>query len=187
MPAPRQALLLLIGAAGAPGCYVTERYLIDEARLAQVAALPAPERAAVAVPAIRKQDGRAVYVRADALPDSVAPAVAAGAAPADTAPPPVLVTTRRYSPMVTAGAILTYIGSVASVAGTIGFFVGDGSISTAFGLLALAAEPPMWVGSVLWPLGLYRRPQEARPGQPTLRYLEPGAVSQPPPIAGVRF
>ncbi|MFO0576548.1 MAG: hypothetical protein U1A78_21290 [Polyangia bacterium] len=175
-------------ALSASGCYVSDRYLISEPQLAQAAALPAGERAGVAVPAVRARDGRPVFVRADALP---APVATAGAVADSTGRR--LVTARRYSPMVTAGAVLTYIGSVASVAGSIGFFASDEPLRLAFGLLALSAEPPMIVGTVLWVLGLNRRPQEARPDQPSLRYLAPEVpvaptpAPAPTPIIGLRF
>lgn len=185
----RLAVAALILAAS--GCYVSDRYLIGEPQLAQVVALPVGERAAVAVPAVRARDGKPVFVRADALPAPVAVVVpAAVAVPVAQSPAPGqrLVTARRYSPMVTAGAVLTCIGSVVSVAGSIGFFAGDEPLRRAFGLLALSAEPPMIVGSVLWVLGLNRRPQEARPDQPSLRYLAPEPpVAPPPPVIGLRF
>lgn len=176
-------------ALSASGCYVSDRYLIGEPQLAQASALPAGERAHVAVPAVRARDGKPVFVRADALP---APDATAGSVADGTSPGRRLVTARRYSPLVTAGAVLTYIGSVASVAGSIGFFASDEPLRLAFGLLALSAEPPMIVGSVLWVLGLNRRPQEARPDQPSLRYLAPEAPAPTPapapaPIIGLRF
>lgn len=176
-------------ALSASGCYVSDRYLISEPQLAQAAALPAGERAGVALPAVRARDGRPVFVRADALPPPDSTARGASAVADGTTPGRRLVTARRYSPMVTAGAVLTYIGSVASVAGSIGFFASDEPLRLAFGLLALSAEPPMIVGSVLWVLGLNRRPQEARPDQPSLRYLLPEAPAAPapPPIIGLRF
>ena len=169
--APIAALALCLG-----GCYVTERYHVSQSHLTQAAALSPAERAVTAVPAQREKDGRPVYVRADALPAPADPDVPAEAF--------LRITTRRYSPMVTAGAVLTVIGSVVSVAGSIGFFTADGSLGTTFGLLALSAEPPMIIGSVLWVLGLHRRPQEVRPDLPTLRYLPAEPV---PPLLGLRF
>lgn len=164
------------------GCYVTESYLVSPQQLAQVAALPEAERAITAVPVTHAAKGRPVWVRADAL----VPGPASGAQANQPTDPPassdakglVQVRTRRYSPMVTAAVILTGIGTVASIAGTIGFFVGKDSVSTAFGILALSAEPPMMIGTVLWPIGIVRAPQQVKPGNPSLRYL---AAPAPPP------
>ena len=191
------ALLVLVFALGpgASGCYVTESYLVSPQTLAQVAALPEAEQARTAVPVTRAENGRPVWVRADALtplPATGAQTSQKTAQPTEPRPVqttdqrvgpdttgPVTVRSRRYSPMVTAAVILTGIGTVASIAGTIGFFTGKDSVSTAFGILALSAEPPMMIGTVLWPLGIVRAPQRVKPGDPSLRYLD----SPTPPSA----
>lgn len=175
------ALLVL----GASSCYVTESYLVSPQQLAQVAALPEAERAITAVPVTHAAKGRPVWVRADALTPSPTSDAQASPPPSPDATGRVQVRTRRYSPMVTAAVILTGIGTVASIAGTIGFFVGKDSVSTAFGILALSAEPPMMIGTILWPLGIVRAPQRVKPGDPSLRYLDPppAAPAAAPPAA----
>jgi hypothetical protein len=182
------ALLLFVLGPGASGCYVTESYRVSPRQLAQVAALPEAERAITAVPVTRVENGRPVWVRADALtplpatgpqPDRQTDRQADQQTNPQASPEtngPVQVRSRRYSPMVTAAVILTGIGTVASIAGTIGFFVGKDSVSTAFGILALSAEPPMMIGTVLWPIGIVRAPQRVKPGDPSLRYLDPPAA-----------
>lgn len=177
-------MLPWLGVLGISGCYVTESYLVSPRQLAQVAALPEAERASTAVPVTHAANGRPVWVRADVLTPSPA-TLPQTSQPTDQPPGPeatgpVQVRTRRYSPMVTAAVILTGIGTVASIAGTIGFFAGKDSVSTALGILALSAEPPMMIGTVLWPLGIVRAPQRVKRGDPSLRYLDPSA---PPPAA----
>lgn len=75
----------------------------------------------------------------------------------------------RHTPnrMITAGSILTWIGTAVSLAGTVMVAVGKVQDSTplfyAGGISALAAEPIMWTGTGLWIAGAMRRPSEAPP------------------------
>ncbi|MBL9044909.1 MAG: hypothetical protein JNM83_25095 [Myxococcales bacterium] len=75
----------------------------------------------------------------------------------------------RHTPnrMITAGSVLTWIGTAVSLAGTVMVAVGKVQDSTplfyAGGISALAAEPIMWTGTGLWIAGAMRRPSEAPP------------------------
>lgn len=167
------------------GCHVTGRYVLSPAQQVQLAQVPESEAAQTALQVVRLKDQRRVYLRAD-LARAAGSASAAGPAsqpsPGDPALLGSVVTTRIYSPTVTAGVVLTVLGSVMSVAGTIAHFTTSGDASLASGIVALAGEPPMIVGSVLWVLGLARPPQELRPGRPEIRYLdEPKLVPPVPP------
>lgn len=151
------------------GCHVQERYDLGPAQAAQLVQLDEGTAAQTAVGLLRSADRRPVYVRADALRAGTQEGAVRH--------------TRRYSPMVTAGVVLTVFGAVLSIAGTIVYFTTEGDLKLAGGLVALAAEPPMITGSVLWPLGLVRRPQEVAPGRADVRYLDltqgPAEPSEP--------
>ena len=75
----------------------------------------------------------------------------------------------RHTPnrMITAGSILTWIGTAVSLAGTVMVAVGKVQDSTplfyAGGISALAAEPIMWTGTGLWIAGAMRRPYAVPP------------------------
>ena len=162
---PRAAGALWVGLLTA-GCHVQERYDLGPAQAAQLGQIAQQDEVAAsqtAVRLIRTADRRPVFVRADALRAGTQEGAVRH--------------TRRYSPMVTAGVVLTVFGAVLSVAGTIVYFTTEGDVKLAGGLVALAAEPPMITGSVLWPLGLVRRPQEVAPGRADVRYLD---LTQPP-------
>src|SRR5262249_47783017 len=95
--------------------------------------------------------------------------------PAALVPPPpiagdpVRVQVRVKNPMLTAGVVLTCVGTVISVVGSAIFFAtwnpspAQTDLHNAGGITALAAEPLMWAGPILWPLGIQRPPHEARP------------------------
>lgn len=174
-PAGSCTLALAVGLGLAAGCATRDSYLVAPQALGRAAALDEAARAAAAVPATREPDRRRAYLRASALPPGALGAAAA-------APPelPVRVEVRARNPMVTAGAVLVYIGSVLSVAGSIWFLATlpqGGDLHLAGGLVALGAEPPMWIGTILWPLGIMRPPYEARPGRRDVQYLDDGPAA----------
>lgn len=184
---PTLRLAALAGALVLGGCWVSERYLVTPEQLDQARQVPAAEAATTALPvhryagpAGRGQVGKAVLLRAEAL---------AQAQPEPGGPPPVL-RSRRYSPVVTAGAVLTGVGTVLSVAGTILYFAGSGDLHTAGGVVALSAEPMMLAGTLMWIFGILRPPQEVSAGRAKVRYLqvpEPLAPQAPPPALSLRF
>lgn len=132
------------------GCYVRTSYLIAPDQEQALAALPPEELRQATVPLRRASDQRPVVVRADS---------ARAALPSRGQ----LIHTRRYSPMVTSAVALVALGSALSVAGTIMFLSTEGDLRLIGGLIALSGEPPMITGTVLWPLGITRPPQEVRP------------------------
>jgi hypothetical protein len=138
----------------ASACVVRGRYLVERDDRARLEALPAEARARAAVPAVRADDGRRVWLRAAALHGD------------DTR-----VDTVERSAMVSWGAALTWIGSALSTVGTVLFFTTGGEAHIAGAALAAAAEPAMGIGAVLWPLGLVRPPPEVRAGRADTLYL----------------
>jgi len=148
------------------GCSVSVPYIATPTILPQVTSLPPEQQEQTAVPVSRAKDLKPVYVRASAL----IPALQLQPSAASSSGP-VLLPTRRYSPMVTAGVVLTGIGSALSVAGTVLFFANGGAYRSAGGPVALSGEPPMILGTVLWIMGIMRPPQEVPAGRPSLHYL----------------
>lgn len=143
--------LVLLGA----GCRLQERYLVDRQTLVELQAKGEAQRAAQVVPAVRERDGKRVGVQGDALP----------LAPSAWLTDPVSVRTSAPAPMVTAGAVLTVVGSILSIGATSTWLATrnsgrDALSDTALGL-TISAEPIMITGTVLWILGTLRRPQEA--------------------------
>ena len=75
----------------------------------------------------------------------------------------------RHTPnrMITAGSVLTWIGTAVSLAGTVMVAVGKVQDSTplfyAGGISALVVEPIMWTGTGLWIAGAMRRPYAVPP------------------------
>jgi hypothetical protein len=126
----RWALVALVAASG---CVVRGRYRVESPPVDGVVA------------ARRLKDGAPVRLRAD----SIRTVDAAG-----------IADTSCVSPRVTAGSILTWIGSAISIAGTVLVFATDGAPRTAGFVLAPSAEPIMITGTVLWILGLRHPPQE---------------------------
>ena len=127
-------------------CTVPHAYLI------------APENAApkqASINAVRVKDGRSVVIRGETID------------PLGALPQPdgrVRVVSRGKSRMVTAGSLMTWIGSAISIAGTVVFFVGyarnDSTLMQAGYITAPSAEPIMITGTVLWVLGARAHPQE---------------------------
>jgi hypothetical protein len=151
-------LTVCIGlAAGLSGCLAGESYLIDRPTAVAIARMSPKERAQGHVPAVRVKRGVPVRLRAEAVR-------------LDTAVPEpdgrVRVKAAVRSPTVTAGAVLTYVGSVTSIVGSGIFFAyvnQPGTLRTVGMALAGAAEPVQWAGIGLWVGGLLRRPQEPGP------------------------
>jgi hypothetical protein len=153
-------LLLLLLA----GCSVGDRYLISGETARALSPLSAKERAATAVEATRKKDGKRAFVRGSAVELN-------GAKPAGDR---LDVWARVPSRMVVAGQALTWIGTGISVAGTIVFFsFRGGEKHWLGGGIALGAETVMLTGTGLWIAGQLGHPQEVPPGRAGLRYLPP--------------
>ena len=171
----RSPLLFPLALAVAGGCYHSEAYRVDAADLARARSLAAGPGPEVILPARRAKDDRPVELR-------LATITAAPTAPSGL----VTVETRALHPQATAGSLMTWIGSGASVvASAIFFFAANLDLSRPLGLtsaiFALSAEPPMIAGTVLWILGLQRqRPAEVPPGKDGYRRLAP---APPPTVA----
>lgn len=178
------------------GCWVTERYIATPEQRAQAAQLPAGDAMVTALPVHRykktpgREVGKAVFLRADALaqgqeePGSTLPPASA-AAVGESGSAPVVLRSRRYSPVVTAGATLTGVGSIISVVGTIIYFTSTGDNNLAGGIVALSAEPMMLAGTLMWIFGILRPPQEIAAGRAGVRYLEAAPAPPAPPLSPV--
>ncbi len=154
------AAVLLI----ASGCVVSDRYLITANATNALAHVPESERAATAVPARRKKDGKAVFVRGSTVDLRGSNAVGDD----------VEVTAGLRSKMVVAGQALTWVGTAISVAGTIVFFsFPSGQRHWVGGGLSLSAEAIMLTGTGLWIAGQAGHPQELPPASAGIRYLSP--------------
>lgn len=167
LPAPLLRATLLLTLALTLGCVSRHEYDFAPGVLERAAALPPAARERTAVPA-RSPSGRAVHVRVSALP-----------AEALDAPRPGRHAARVKNPMLTAAVVLTCVGSVISVVGSVIFFATwdapagtpSGDLHLGGGISALAAEPLMWAGTILWPLALMRPPHEVAQGRRDLTYL----------------
>lgn len=133
-------------------CTVRDPYLVAPADLEQASRLSPEARQGALVPAQREEDGKHVRVRADAI-DFGSEQAADGAR---------RVFTQRKSSMVASAAVLVVFGTVLSIAGTILLITQKGDAQTAGLVMAVAAEPPMGIGSFLWPFGLQGHPAEAK-------------------------
>jgi hypothetical protein len=142
------------------GCLVGQRYRVARGTWDALIRLAPEERARVAVAARREPSGPAIWVRGSSLLPG----------PADSGPE-VRVAARRYSGMVTAGSILTWVGSAVSVAGSVLYFTAGGGWRVAGAAMAGAAEPVMMTGTVLWVVGGLKHADEIPSGRPELRYL----------------
>lgn len=142
------------------GCVSHERYHISRSELVAVAQARtqgnADENAPDSVPAVRVKDQKPVRVRTSALrfdpmrlPETEI----------------VSIEARALNRMVTAGSVLTWIGTAISLVGTgivvAGRLRGDDGLFAIGGVMALSAEPIMWTGTGLWIGGALRRPYEA--------------------------
>ena len=176
------------------GCWVTERYIATPAQRVQAAQLSTVYAETTALPVHRykktpgHEAGKAVFLRADALSQGqqetelTLPPGAAGVA-AGPSGAPVVIRSRRYSPVVTAGATLTGVGSIISVVGTIIYFTSTGGNNLAGGIVALSAEPMMLAGTLMWIFGILRPPQEVAAGRAEVRYLEAAPTLPTAPLA----
>jgi hypothetical protein len=77
-------------------------------------------------------------------------------------------TPRHTTAMVTAGQVLTFVGTAISLTGTAMFlatdnFSGSGPVNTTGLVLAPAAEPIMIAGTVLWVVGLIKAKEQRPP------------------------
>lgn len=183
--APR--LGTVVGTLLLGGCWVSERYLVTPGQLEQARQVPAAEAAITALPVHRYvgtadhgQAGKAVLLRAAALAQAQVEPGSPSTSPASPTAP-MIVRSRRYSPVVTAGAVLTGVGTVLSVAGTILYFAGSGDLHTAGGIVALSAEPMMLAGTLMWIFGILRPPQEVGAGRAGVHYLPALESIAPPP------
>lgn len=181
-----RTLPVVLFALGA-GCVSHERYLISRSELVAVAqartqgnadgngpdfvadAMPA------SVPAVRVKDQKPVRVRTSALrfdparlPDTEI----------------VSIEARALNRMVTAGSVLTWIGTAISLVGTglvaAGKLRGDDGLFAIGGVMALSAEPIMWTGTGLWIGGALRRPYEAPAAFTSPASPAPASTSAPP-------
>jgi hypothetical protein len=169
--------LIAVGA----GCVSHERYLISRSELVAVAeqraAGNADESRSNSVPAVRQRDHKPVRVRKSALRYDVT-----------RLPDTELVSieARALNRMVTAGSVLTWIGTAISLIGTglvaAGKLRGDDGMFVIGGALAIGAEPIMWTGTGLWIGGALRRPYEAPtwPAPPDPGSPAPVSTSAPP-------
>ena len=196
-----QRRLTAAGALLLSGCFVTERYIATPEQVTQAAQVPPGEAHSTALPVYRYRKtaghevGKAVFVRADALAGSQPePGLLLATGTSPTAVSPLVLRSRRYSPVVTAGATLTGVGTVISVVGTIIYFTSTGDTNLAGGIVALSAEPMMLAGTLMWIFGILRPPQEVGAGRAAVRYLEsppvplaPALPPPPPPALSLRF
>jgi len=160
--------LVLAASCAATACSVRNDYTVHagDVRTARAEARPG-----ATVPALRFDGAKPVQLRLDAVP----PGVEAG--PSET----VRVQTRTYSPMVTAGSALTWVGTVISLAGTIAYFSTSDAqhdVHLAAAIVAASAEPIMLAGTGLWIGGSLAHPSEAGGGP---------AKAVPAHVAGASF
>jgi hypothetical protein len=167
-------------------CTSHDRYLISRGELDDWAKKSAAGQPPAVLPAVRESDHKAVFVKTSALtlppaPPAPLPDSAPAAVPASPAAV-VPVQARAKNPMVTAGAVLTWVGTALSLIGT-GVFIagkvqGNNSLYYGGGIAAISAEPLMWTGTILWLLGAVRKPYEVRVSGPARPVNEPR--SSPP-------
>ncbi len=172
VPVPPYRLLLVAcligGAASHTGCATQERYLVTQAELDS--SLDGTAR--TAIPATREKDRQPVYVKVSALQRQTLVPHGDGT---------IQIVARAKNPMLTAGSVLTWIGTAISLTGTVLVAVGRVQDNTSLfylgGISALSAEPLMWTGTGLWIAGAMRRPYEtpapssvgpSSPGKPSL-------------------
>lgn len=145
---------LLSGTASSVGCTSQERYLIAHTELA-AAKNASADTAPVAVSATRERDRQPVYVKLSALQKETLVPHGDGT---------FVIVARAKNPMITAGSVLTWIGTAISLLGTSLVAVGKVQENTTLfylgGISALSAEPLMWTGTGLWIAGAMRRPYE---------------------------
>ena len=153
--APLLASLVLLAA-----CYTHEHYLIESSSLTEALKQSQGERDRTLLPARRKESGKAVKLRLATL-DPLG---------LQSLPPSregyTEVSSHTLNKLVTAGSALTWVGSAISIAGTLAFALLGANLhdqnALAGASTALAAEPIMLTGTILWILGQTTyRPEEA--------------------------
>jgi hypothetical protein len=167
---PRFLFVALLGS----GCSTQDQYLVTTAQLAALRSPPAttsaPDAGAPdpesesAIPAQRRGGGQPVWLKRSAIDVSSATPGPAAPGAASPAGDHVLVRARAYSPALTAGATLTWVGTGISLIGS-GLFLagrirGDNGLFLAGSFTALTAEPVMWAGIVYWFAATLRPAQE---------------------------
>lgn len=172
----RLARLGPVAALAFVACSTQDLYLVPTAALSppptveQPSAPPPSAAPAEAVAAQRVGTGQPVWIRRSAIEPGSRLAVLSPSVPSGGGPALSRVRARAYSPAVTAGATLTWVGTAVSLVGS-GLFLagrvrGDNGLFLAGAFTALAAEPVMWAGIVYWFAGTLRPAQEvAAPGR----------------------
>lgn len=170
------ARLGLVAALVFGACSTQDLYLVPTAALGpqptveQSSAPPPSAAPADALAAQRAATGQPVWIRRSAIEPGSRLAVLSPSVPSGGGPELSRVRARAYSPAVTAGATLTWVGTAVSLVGS-GLFLagrvrGDNGLFLAGSFTALAAEPVMWAGIVYWFAGTLRPAQEvAAPGR----------------------
>jgi hypothetical protein len=177
------------------GCVARETYLLRPSVVHSVDGWTQEERARAAVPAVRERDGRNVYLRAGALqlylatPDGE-PIKALPLYKATPDGEHVRMPTEARNWRLGTGIGLTIIGPVLAVAGVVlGVMTagGDaGSVGSLVGGIVLDAAGLAALGAGIGLIVTGRRPPlEAPEGDMSIRYLESGPPSVPPPPARV--
>jgi non-ribosomal peptide synthetase component F len=180
-PSFRVAAIGLVVAAS--GCTTAGEYLVERDSLVAARAAASRTDADAVAPATRTSDGKRVMLRTSAI-----------VAEAPEGESRVRVRAEAPAPLVTAGSILTWIGSGISIAASGWFFFGpratDGvsdPTHLAAGILAAAAEPIMITGTALWIVGTMRPAQQARGGGVALTGVQFGGGSDGSRVASLRF
>lgn len=170
---PLRRVAARLGPAGAlllAACSTQDLYLVPTAALGpqptiEQPSAPLPSAASAdALAAQRAATGQPVWIRRSAIEPGSRLAVSSPSAPSGGGPELSRVRARAYSPGVTAGATLTWVGTAVSLLGS-GLFLagrvrGDNGLFLAGAFTALAAEPVMWAGIVYWFAGTLRPAQE---------------------------
>lgn len=170
---PLRRVAARLGPAGAlllAACSTQDFYLLPTAALSpqptvEHSRAPLPSAApAEALAAQRAATGQPVWIRRSAIEPGSRLAVSSPSVPSGGGPELSRVRARAYSPAVTAGATLTWVGTAVSLLGS-GLFLagrvrGDNGLFLAGSFTALAAEPVMWAGIVYWFAGTLRPAQE---------------------------
>lgn len=163
-------VLLAISLSVSVGCVSHERYVLDRTVAEQIGTAtagtttgPAPEVPEY-VSAVREKDRRPVFVKTASLQKETLTPLGTDS---------FRIEARGINRLITAGSILTWVGTAISLAGTAIVAVGKLQDNTplfyAGGITALAAEPLMWTGTGLWIGGAMRLPFEVRPASTTAR------------------
>jgi hypothetical protein len=150
-----------------PACVSHDRYVISRSELDGLVEQNAKGAPPPVISAVREQDGKAVRVRTAALLLDSVSVPATQAQGATKGPEAVAITARAKNRMVTAGSVLTWIGTGISLIGTALFIAGkvtgNDPIYYAGAFTTISAEPFMWTGTGLWLRGAIHPPYELPP------------------------